>query len=45
MDQGKYAHYRNQNVQVYVNFIAKRSVSLGTGSTKKGLDILLAERP
>ena len=36
MDQGKVAHYRNQNVRFDVDFIAKRNVSLGTGSAKKG---------
>ena len=44
MDQGKVAHYRNQNVRFDVDFIAKRNVSLGTGSAKKGLEILLTER-
>ena len=45
MDQDKVAYYRNQNVGFDVDFIAKRNVSLGTGSAKKGLDILLAEKP
>ena len=36
------AHYRNQNVRFDVDFIAKRNVSLGTGSARKGLEILLA---
>ena len=36
MDQGKVAHYRNQNVYFDVDFIANRNVSLGTGSAKKG---------
>ena len=45
MDQGKVAHYQNQNVRFDVSFIAKIHVSLGTGSTKKGLEILLAESP
>ena len=36
MDQGKVAHYRNQNVRFDVDFIAKTNVSLGTGSVKKG---------
>ena len=43
MDQGKCAHYRNQNVRFDVGFIAKRNVSLGTGSAKR-LELLLAER-
>ena len=44
MDYGKVAHnYRNQNVGLDVDFIAKRNVSLGTRSAKKGLEILLAE--
>ena len=37
MDQGKIAHYRNQNIRFDVDFIAKRNVSLGTGSAKTGL--------
>ena len=37
MDQGKNAHYRNQNIRFDVDFIAKRNVFLGTGSVKKGL--------
>ena len=37
--------YRNQNVRFDVDFIAKRNVSLGTGSAKNGLDILFEERP
>ena len=45
MDKGKNVHYRNQNIRFGVDFIAKRNVSLGTGSAKKGLAILLAERP
>ena len=45
MDQGKVAHYRNQNVRFGVDFIANRNLSLGTGSAKKGLEIFLAERP
>ena len=44
MDQGKVAHYRNQNVRYDVYLIAKRNASLGTGSAKKRLEILLAER-
>ena len=43
MNQGKVAHY--QNVRFDVDFIAKRNISLGAGSAKKGLEILLAERP
>ena len=35
MDQGKVAHYRNQNVLFDVDFIAKRNFSCGTGSAKK----------
>ena len=42
MDQGKVAHYRNQNVRFDVDFIAEENVSLGTGSAKNGLEILLA---
>ena len=45
MAHGKVAHYRKQNVLFDDDFIAKRNVSLGTGSAKKGLGILLAERP
>ena len=45
MDQGKVAHYRNQNVLFDVDFIAKRNFSCRTGSAKKRLEILLAERP
>ena len=45
MDQGKVAHYQNQNVRFDVDFIAKRNVPLGTGSAQIGLEILLAERP
>ena len=45
MDQGKVAHYRNQNVRFDIDFNAKRIASLGTGNAKKGFDILLAERP
>ena len=45
MDQGKNAHYRNQNIRFDVDFIAKRNISLGTGSAQKELEILLAERP
>ena len=45
MDHGKTAHYRNQNIRFYVDFIVKGSVTLGTGSAKKRLEILLAERP
>ena len=45
MDQGKVAHYWNWNVRFDVDFIAKRNISLGAGSAKKGLEILLAERP
>ena len=45
MDQGKVAHYRIQNVRFDVDFIAKRNVSLGTGSAEKGLEILLVEIP
>ena len=37
MEQGKVAHYRNQNVRFDVDFIAKRNVPLGTGIAKKGL--------
>ena len=44
MDQGKVAHYQNQNVHFGVDFIAKRNLSLGTASAKKGLEILLLER-
>ena len=43
MDQDKVAHYRNQNNRFDVDFIAKRNVSLGTGSAKKRLENLLAE--
>ena len=39
------AHYRNQNVRFHVDFIVKKNVSLGTGSAKKGLEILIAEKP
>ena len=35
MDQGKNAQYRNQNIRFDVDFIAKRNVSLGTGSAPK----------
>ena len=35
MDQGKLVHYRNQNVPIDVDFIAKRNVSLGTESAKE----------
>ena len=35
MDQGKVAHYLKRNVRFDVDFIAKRNVSLGTGSAKK----------
>ena len=35
MGQGKGAHYRNQYVRFDVDFIAKRNVSLGTGSAIK----------
>ena len=45
MDQGKNAHYQNQNIRFDVDFIAKKNVSLGTGSAQKRLEILLAERP
>ena len=41
MDQGKGAHYRNQNV----DFFVKRKVFLGTESTEKELEILLTESP
>ena len=41
MGQGRVAHYRNQHVRFDVDFIAKRNVSLWTGSAKKGLEILL----
>ena len=34
MDQGKVAHYRNQNVRFDVEFIVKRNDSLGTGGAK-----------
>ena len=44
MDQGKGAHYRNQNVRFDVDFIAKRNVALDTGGAKYGLEILLAVR-
>ena len=37
MDHGKDAHYRNQSVRFDVDFIAKKNVSLGTGSAKKGV--------
>ena len=40
MDQGKVAQYGNLNVHFDVDFIAKRNVSLGTGSAKKGLECL-----
>ena len=40
MDHGKVAHYRNQNARFDVDFIAKRNVSLGTGSAKKGNECL-----
>ena len=45
MDQGKAARYRNQNVRLDVDFIAKRKVSLGTGSAKNRLEVLLVEIP
>ena len=45
MDQGKVAHYRNQNVRFDVYFIAKRNVSVGPESAKNGLEMLLAEIP
>ena len=45
MHHGKGVHYRNQNVRFDVGFIAKRNISLGTGSAKKELEILLAGRP
>ena len=45
MDRGKVDHYGNQTVRFDVDCIAKRNVSLRTGSAKKGLEILIAERP
>ena len=47
MDQGKVAHYRNQNVRFDVDFIAKRNdiCLFRNKNAKKGLEILLAERP
>ena len=41
MDQGKVAHYRKQIVRFDVDFVAKRNVSLGTGSAKKGCKFCL----
>ena len=38
MDQGKVAHYQNQNVYFDVDLTAKRNVSLGTGSAKKRVE-------
>ena len=44
MYQGKVAYYLIQIVRFDIDFIPKRNASLGIGSTKKGLDILLAEK-
>ena len=43
MDQGKVAHYRNQNGLFDVDFIAERNVPLETGSAEKRFEILLSE--
>ena len=44
MDQSKFSHNQIKMFALISIFLPK-NVSLGTGSAKKGLEILLAERP